>query len=100
MGKKNKNNGTKRQNGLTSDKVQTLRRAMRDAAKIHGEEKVASQLGHPDMESALASITVDMLKADFGSATNAVKKLTPRQPKVNKYADQIGRTKQQANNLS
>jgi len=84
MGKKT---SKKRQNGLTSDKTQGLRRAMRDAAANEdiGPTAVANALGFETLDDALTSITVDMPKSEFGAAANALKKLT--KPKGgNKYA--------------
>ena len=87
MGKKQRS-GAKRQNGLTADKVQDLRKAMRNAAanKEIGPAKVAQALGFQKFEDALESVTVDMAKRDFGSVTNAMKRLTKGGPRGNKYA--------------
>lgn len=76
----------KRQNGLTAEKVQELRRDIRDAVQSFGEERVASALKVETIEIALDSITVNMPKRVFGEAANAIRVLTKPAPRGNKYA--------------
>lgn len=89
MGKKSGNGKKvikKGQFGISSEDTYELRRAMKAAAKQHGEQVVLDKLGVECLTAACESVTIDMTRSDFGRLRNAVKALEPKRVKVNKYA--------------
>ena len=81
--KRKKGNG---QNGLDNEALQGLRATMREAVKQHGEDRVLPALNASSMDDALGAVHSDMLRADFGRMSNALKKLEPPKVHSNKYA--------------
>lgn len=92
MGKRHKSNGKANkeptgQFGIAASDVHQLRRDIRAAVEIHGENVVLEKLGYTTIKDACEELHIDMSRPGFGSVKNALKGLAGPRVHRNKYAE-------------